>query len=1626
MRLKKIIYVFVLGLLPFFCKAQISDKLKINKQDFTSEKVKAYDKIDWKSDYRTKDLGSPELPVYRVSYVLPVDAIVTGVTFKTKEKQRENGLFDIVPVQQRIPTDNTASLQFTEPNKTIYLSDTPYPNKLYDIESDIFFQGYHMVTLRIYPFEYIPKSKILNYYSNLEYTIEYTTGTKAGEIRPLTQNIRRAEQCKSFVKSLVQNRDDVDRFGSNAQTLRNGRTTIQNSTVMPKTNRIQKTKALSILDEITPDYIIITNNALKSTFQTLADWKTKKGVFTIIKTTEEIDANYQGSDLQEKIRNYIIDAFSKWGAGLYILLGGGIDIVPARMVIGYENMLYPADMYYATYTGNWNTNGDNIFEEDHHENYSMGVILGRVPINNRTEAITFIKKVISYEKADNIPNVNYFKNNLYAVAYMGNEGTTSSPLLDTFEQAGIKSICSAYVPTDTINNRFICDNALCTGDSLKYLSQLPQNICPGGDIELNKTNFLSCLNTGGDVGKFHIIYHMDHGSSQGISTSGTDKGEGVSKVDLGNRTNGTSYQIFMSIACHSANFAEDCNARYYLADSVGGGVVWIGNTDVGGTSDVKQLKYFLSSIYGKGSYKTGRYDIGTAYQNIIKQIDSKDDWYIHLLGDPEMQVWTNVPQTLNITGVPVAVLLGEQTDTITILNLPLGEKAMICIQKGTEIYVTQEVIGTGSPISTIMNFTVDTPGEVNVTVTAHNFFPYETTMTANQTPAPNIFISSVDFNDAVAPGIGNGDGKNDAGETIDLSLTFKNTGISNADFPSETLSCNSPYISISSNYDSFVNLVSGAESTRHFRYTINKNTPEILENDTIPIRFCLGINAEGGYVWKDTFNIAVFKDSIVQRNKTMPGLPDGIIEIVAGQTNIININLQNMGQAPAVGLIATLTRDATKDTNGYILSCPSAVTYPTLNQFGASNSQSLPYQILISDNYPGGSEPLWFNLQVENAYGKIWNSQFNLMDKPNTGVSGLDFTADMSEIDLFWTPLSNEVSGYNIYRCDVDSVTGNEVGDYVKLNNTPVKSSFYSDTKNLSRLTKYRYKVAAVSATGNEGPTTNLLAWTSYSKDNNYPVTLDPTLSWIKSSINVADINYDGFKEIFAGTSTGLLGFDYYGNELFNIDNNITTVSGFRILGAPAWGVPALADTKKDGRYSFIEPTRSGNSTNYVYSYLFEDKKDDSNAPTPDSKPDLNWSYSPVNPILFGAVVANIDNSADGSMETVVGSEDGNIYVFKSNGTLLKTITCTGAYGSFAVADIDNDGIKEIVKGIGTGIYVWHYNGSDFIPHLLFSTDSGYQFASPIIVCDIDNSNDGQKEILTFAISGNYIGKLYAIRNDGTTVSGLDGSQTISTNQNWGQGLSVGNLDSNPEGNLKIVTLAGDGIKIWSNTGVPQVINSKTFTDVTSGAMPLLADVDNDHSDVEIIFCSTTTNNIYAYKLDGYKVSGFPLRASDVSYVSACVADVDNDGKNELIAGTNDKIQMWETNGIPSKIEWGSERHDQYNTGEYQTICDPTLITTDATWSSSQSVCGDLVVKSGTLTINSGSNLTMGSSSMIIVMSGASLVIDSGHILNANVRAMAGSHVTLTNNGSITLRSNAEFYTEIGTTIDMPYGTIDK
>ena len=107
--------------------------------------------------------------------------------------------------------------------------------------------------------------------------------------------------------------------------------------------------------------------ALAAEFQTLADWKTTKGVPTVIRTTEWIEANYRnGSDQQETIREFIKDAYAKWGI-TYALLGGDTDQVPARLCwSGYYDggRNLPVDMYYACLDGNWNADGDDRFGEE--------------------------------------------------------------------------------------------------------------------------------------------------------------------------------------------------------------------------------------------------------------------------------------------------------------------------------------------------------------------------------------------------------------------------------------------------------------------------------------------------------------------------------------------------------------------------------------------------------------------------------------------------------------------------------------------------------------------------------------------------------------------------------------------------------------------------------------------------------------------------------------------------------------------------------------------------------------------------------------------------------------------------------------------------------------------------------------------------------------------------------------------------------------------------------------------------------------------------------------------------------------------------------------------------------------
>ncbi len=159
------------------------------------------------------------------------------------------------------------------------------------------------------------------------------------------------------------------------------------------------------------DYLIITNNALKSSFQPLADWKRKKGLSTRIITVEEINQNYSGATQQIRIKACIKDLRERNGLQ-FVLLGGDDNIIPPQYCVvdsvlynynyNYFNDSIPTDVYYACSGGelDWDTNHDGLTGDMSNDDADINpdLYVTRAPVRTAEHVNTFVNRTINYEQ----------------------------------------------------------------------------------------------------------------------------------------------------------------------------------------------------------------------------------------------------------------------------------------------------------------------------------------------------------------------------------------------------------------------------------------------------------------------------------------------------------------------------------------------------------------------------------------------------------------------------------------------------------------------------------------------------------------------------------------------------------------------------------------------------------------------------------------------------------------------------------------------------------------------------------------------------------------------------------------------------------------------------------------------------------------------------------------------------------------------------------------------------------------------------------------------------------------------------------------------------------------------------
>ena len=636
--------------------------------DFELSSFQDYDIIMLRDGGILNEIGKPMVPIKNILIALPENTKASNIKVLEIKEEELPGSYLLLPGQEPRKINQINELKISI-NSEVYFSNSYYPLNYIALCSQTDLAGQAIAVVTINPVHYNPYLKKINIIKEIKFELEEQQGYVCGDFLPSTYSEVRVEQLTQQIKDMVINPEDV--------TLR------KNKEIQPLG-----------LGSGSYDYVIITNSSWMSAFQPLSDWKTQKGVPSIIVNTSWIYSNYTGSSNKAKIRAFISDAHSNWSSSFF-LLGGDTDTIPYHTVT-YEGDDIPTDTYYSDYDDDW----------------TCEVNVGRASVNATGDSAggigNFINKTLNYEK--NPPTANFSKN----ISLFGfdldfwTDGEDTKIDIDSF-----------YIPSSWAVTKVYDSHS--------------------GNHE-NKVK--NAINAGSN-----LINHIDHCNEYNIGVGYYNHDQVLTTSEVDSFSNSCKQSIFYSIGCWAAAFDySNCIAEHFVRDTDGGGVGFVGNTRYGwyyvGYDDYASLRYdryFFRSFFNQSHYILG--EVFSDHKMDAYQSMTKDDLnkYIftelNLLGDPELPVWQDNPSSFVVTHTD-EIQVGCSSFTVNVKDSDGSniKDAYVCIWKGSEVYLTNYTDSSG-------NFTFNpgptSTGKMKVTVTKKDFIPSNGTVnvtTGDSTP----------------------------------------------------------------------------------------------------------------------------------------------------------------------------------------------------------------------------------------------------------------------------------------------------------------------------------------------------------------------------------------------------------------------------------------------------------------------------------------------------------------------------------------------------------------------------------------------------------------------------------------------------------------------------------------------------------------------------------------------------------------------------------------------------------------------------------------------------------------------------------------------------------------------------
>jgi PKD repeat protein len=565
--------------------------ININNQEFTE--INMYGCEQYGNVYE------PVLPVKPLRILLPQETTVENIIIETSNPILIENIENIEIASKPFPLNEAPP---TDPIVADYDTSQLYPGENYYNIGVQYFRGFPILNINLQPVHYLGETNTIYYYPEMKLTVEL----KSTSINPL---------YRGQPKDIESVRTKVDNF----------ETEIINTYDIAQSNNFAD-----------HEWILITTNAFSgysgaNDFEDLRAHRESQGLTTLIKTTEDISSEYAGVDLEEKIRNFIIDMYLNNGAE-WILVAGDQSYVPARFLYGIDggDFTMTSDVYYHCLDGNYNSDGDSYYGEKFDGvggsmiDLYAEVYVGRAAVDSNDQIDNFVRKTISYDNTD----------------WGADDYLEDVISVGEYVWSGPGGWGAGYIELNIDNHT---DYGQDTHGIPSHVYAITEFYERDMDPDWTDTMLLNEINEGNN-----LMDHLGHASPTSCSKLSPGEIQGLSN---------TEYGIWYSQGCHPGQFeaADECMAEAWTLYD-GGGFAAIMNTGYGYGS--------LSDYDGPDNrYSREFYDALFYYEEEISEIgkanhDSKEDniWHINESSKHMFHVFYST----NLFGDPVVAIKGAE------------------------------------------------------------------------------------------------------------------------------------------------------------------------------------------------------------------------------------------------------------------------------------------------------------------------------------------------------------------------------------------------------------------------------------------------------------------------------------------------------------------------------------------------------------------------------------------------------------------------------------------------------------------------------------------------------------------------------------------------------------------------------------------------------------------------------------------------------------------------------------------------------------------------------------------------------------------------------------------------------